>query len=130
MLSFFSSISSTIKLKLSFVSSVLVFGLGYMNYIYSKINLKLNKDDLQSWAREVKKRDKVCQICGTSKNLEAHHKWDKSSFPFLAFATFNGVALCKKHHKGFHKWRGGYHKITTPFHLWIYKILVKLKKIK
>ena len=118
---------SIIQAKVFFISFISIVGFGWMNYVYSKINLKLNKDDLSKWAREVKKRDKKC-FCGSTKKLEAHHLFDKSSFPFLAFTKANGVAMCKKHHRDFHKnYMGGYQKTTTPLNYILYKLKVKLR---
>ena len=44
------------------------------NAIPFKITAKEYKRALMAWKRVIKNRDKVCQICGSDENLEAHLK--------------------------------------------------------
>jgi len=50
------------------------------------------------WAREVKKRDKMCLRCGSEKNLHAHHinRWVDD--PVNRTNVNNGITLCDKCH--------------------------------
>ena len=57
---------------------------------------------LMAWSKTVRKRDKVCQICGTDKNLQAHHIIHRSKQPELSFVVNNGITLCKKCHNESH----------------------------
>lgn len=53
---------------------------------------------LMSWSKTVRKRDKVCQVCGTDKELQAHHIIHRSKQPELSFNLNNGITLCKNCH--------------------------------
>ena len=62
-----------------------------------------NNRKLQKWGTKVKKRDsKKCVICGSNKNLNAHHlngyHWDIENRDNVD----NGVTLCEACHHGFH----------------------------
>lgn len=69
--------------------------------ILSDIN-KLSLNDyifaLISWSKTIKKRDKVCQVCGSFDKLNAHHILYKSTYPQLSLNPNNGITLCKQHH--------------------------------
>lgn len=54
------------------------------------------------WVQAIKKRDKLCKICGGSKNLEAHHIKNIVDFPELKLKLDNGMLLCKKCHSKLH----------------------------
>ena len=48
------------------------------------------------WRRAVRKRDKMrCQICGTKKEIVAHHIIFKINYPKLSRVENNGIILCK-----------------------------------
>jgi len=72
-------------------------------------NPRKNKEE-KVWVRAVKKRDKFCVICGIKK-IESHHLNGFDKFPKERYDVKNGVALCEKHHKEFHK-KYGYGKNT------------------
>lgn len=58
------------------------------------------------WRKKVFRRDNyTCQCCRNSKggNLEAHHIRSWSSNEKLRHIVSNGIALCKRCHKNFHK---------------------------
>jgi 5-methylcytosine-specific restriction endonuclease McrA len=56
--------------------------------------------DLYKWANAVKARDKnICQECGISNELEAHHIKSKSEHPKFALILDNGITLCKSCHE-------------------------------
>ncbi len=57
---------------------------------------------LMTWSKIIHKRDKLCVICGSRENLNAHHILHKKLYPTLAFNTNNGITLCQKHHKEVH----------------------------
>lgn len=57
---------------------------------------------LLAWSKTVRKRDKVCQVCGTDKDLQAHHIIHRSKQPELSFNLNNGITLCKKCHNESH----------------------------
>jgi uncharacterized protein YlaI len=55
---------------------------------------------LKLWSMRVRERDKVCFVCGTDKNLDAHHLCSKEMKDSpLRFDLINGITLCKLHHK-------------------------------
>lgn len=58
-----------------------------------------NDREVADWRQRVLKRDKVCQRCGTSKKLEAHHIVQWALSPELRLAVSNGEALCESCHK-------------------------------
>ena len=75
---------------------------------YSKNPSSLRSHDPQfiEWAWKVKNKAKfTCRICGdnTGGNLNSHHKnsWDKH--PDQRYDINNGICLCEKCHKEFHK---------------------------
>lgn len=64
----------------------------------------LNRDKLNSWRKNIFKRDDYkCVICGQNGYLHAHHldgyHWCKDK----RYDLNNGVTLCKEHHYTFHK---------------------------
>jgi len=73
-------------------------------------NPRKNKE-CKSWMRAVKKLNKFCVVCGSDKNIEAHHIEGFDINKSKRYDVKNGVTLCKKHHKEFHK-QYGYGKNT------------------
>ena len=66
------------------------------------ISLGIERDNKLNteWAIKVKKRDKVCVDCGSSKNLQAHHIYHWAKYPELRLNLDNGKTLCGNcHHK-------------------------------
>ena len=63
----------------------------------------------------VKRRDKVCQICGTRKSREVHHLNSARYFPEQRLDPENCIVLCTVCHRHmFHvMYKGGYRKKTT-----------------
>lgn len=55
------------------------------------------------WRDEVVNRDKVCQICGSTLNLNAHHIKPFSKYPELRLDPTNGMALCQLCHRELHR---------------------------
>jgi len=68
---------------------------------------------LRKWSKAIIKRDKKCVVCGSRKRLEAHHLFDKNTYPHKALDINNGVTLCKKCHTEFHRFNGGFRKSCT-----------------
>lgn len=66
------------------------------------------------WREEVFTKDSyLCQICGkNTRDLHPHHLNGFDKFIEQRFDVNNGVTLCAKHHKQFHK-EHGYGKNTT-----------------
>lgn len=55
------------------------------------------KHSLISWSQAVRKRDNyTCQICGSKKDVEAHHILHKNKYPQLSLNINNGITLCRK----------------------------------
>lgn len=60
----------------------------------------------RAWTLAVFRRDGFkCQICGVSRDLQAHHKLHWAEFPALRLDLSNGITLCRNHHKIIH-WCG------------------------
>ena len=55
---------------------------------------KFNAYQLRKWSVLVRFRDRTCQVCGSRESLQAHHIFDKSYHPELAYELSNGIALC------------------------------------
>lgn len=56
-----------------------------------------------SWSKEVRARDKCCQMCQSRDNLEAHHCHPRGSFPSVRFVLANGLTLCRDCHAKWHQ---------------------------
>lgn len=54
---------------------------------------------LQLWSKEIRARDKVCQICGSNQRLQAHHILPKERWQEYKFELMNGITLCANCHK-------------------------------
>jgi hypothetical protein len=54
-----------------------------------------DREAQRKFASAVKRRDRVCQSCGSSSNLEAHHTVGGPNFNDIAY----GVTLCSECHK-------------------------------
>jgi 5-methylcytosine-specific restriction endonuclease McrA len=51
------------------------------------------------WQKEVFRRDNYkCRLCGSNKNLNAHHLNGFARYPDLRYDINNGITLCEKHH--------------------------------
>ena len=60
---------------------------------------RFNRYKLRKWAVKVKWRDRRCQVCGSRERLQAHHIFDKTYHPKLAYDLANGIALCGSNKK-------------------------------
>ena len=66
----------------------------------------------------VKRAGGRCELTGEGGDLDGHHLWDVSTFPWFAAKSWNIIMIKPSLHKEFHAWRGGTHKWCTPFHFW------------
>jgi len=63
-----------------------------------------NCRQMRLWRESVLKRDNyICQKCGLTSNLEAHHIKEFARYPDLRFDINNGLTVCKPCHKEIHK---------------------------
>ena len=63
---------------------------------------KFNRGKLSRWSKQVIKRDVCCQKCESTKDLHAHHIFQKALFPDLAYDLANGLTLCSGCHYELH----------------------------
>jgi hypothetical protein len=66
----------------------------------------------------VRMRDKVCQICGGTFELCAHHILRKGSYAAHKFDVDNGILLCRDCHGGKNNGPHGF-KGDVPFMCWL-----------
>ena len=64
---------------------------------------KRNNYKYRQWRKSVIDRDKKCVICGSKDNLQAHHIQSFSEFPLLRFHIENGITMCERCHKSYHR---------------------------
>jgi len=71
------------------------------------LNNHLNRSQLGTWSKDVKKKDnKRCVYCGSTNKLHAHHILAKSKHPEWALFIDNGITLCEPCHIQEHKLNG------------------------
>lgn len=78
------------------------------NYDITKTDLERQQGRLyhgyQQWRKEVFKRDNYkCLICGSAKDIKAHHMKPYSKFKGYRLITGNGITLCASCHDLLHK---------------------------
>jgi len=61
-----------------------------------------NTREYRIWRVQVIRRDKVCQICGSNQERNAHHLDSASYFADKRYLPNNGVTLCRQCHTNFH----------------------------
>lgn len=66
-----------------------------------------------------------CELTGESGDLDGHHLFDVSTFPWFATFAWNIIMISPDLHRDFHEWRGGYQKWCTPFHFWYWWHIVR-----
>lgn len=92
----------------------------------------LNKQLLKEWSLKIRERDKhLCQICKSSKTIQAHHIIPKS-IKETRFSLQNGISLCYSCHE---VGRYSAHKNAIFFAEWLrsykpeqYKFVVEILK--
>ena len=57
------------------------------------------KSEMRQAMRDVHKRDRICRLCGSGKNLEIHHIDPFSQSPLLVMDIGNMILLCVPCHK-------------------------------
>ncbi len=63
-----------------------------------------NSHQRRTWRKRVLERDgHFCQLCGTTKELEAHHIRGVTLFPHLAGLVENGITYCRQCHDSVHR---------------------------
>jgi hypothetical protein len=72
----------------------------------SRFKGKRKRTGYYAWRRDVLRRDKVCQECGSDTELHAHHIKPWQDFPELRYVVDNGILLCWTCHKKQHPARG------------------------
>lgn len=77
-------------------------GINNINRVYRT----RHKGVFGAWSMKIRKRDKVCQKCESNEKLNAHHIFNYDSYPEKALDLDNGITLCEKCHKKFHKLYG------------------------
>lgn len=61
-----------------------------------------NRFPAKEWSKAVRRRDKVCQECGASDRLHAHHIKRWRDYPELRYELSNGITLCHACHERAH----------------------------
>jgi len=63
--------------------------------------------DQQAWKKILIERDgNMCEICGSTKNIQAHHIEHVVCNPIESLDIDNGILLCKECHNRAHKQKG------------------------
>ena len=82
--------------------------------IYLRENANRNQfwrdyPEYKEWRKFVYKRDFwKCKICGSKKNINAHHIYNGANYTNLRFDITNGITLCEKHHIQLHKYTSSF----------------------
>lgn len=81
---------------------------GVLQVVYPKDERNRGNKNYREWRARVFERDNfTCQLCGKRGcKLNAHHIKPWAKYPELRYAEANGVTLCEKCHKAYHKARG------------------------
>lgn len=66
-----------------------------------RVNVQRTNED-RRWARQVVARDKQCQRCGATTQLQAHHLKPYATNPALRLSLDNGITLCASCHADVH----------------------------
>jgi len=76
-----------------------------MKKIYFKNLLaERNSPMYKQWREFILKKDNyTCQLCGNRKFIEAHHIMSFALYEATRYNIENGITLCKKCHKKFHR---------------------------
>ena len=62
-------------------------------------DLAMGAKNYRAWKNAVKNRDgHTCQLCGSQKDLVAHHIYNYNTHTQLRYALDNGITLCNKCH--------------------------------
>ena len=64
---------------------------------------KRNNYTYRQWRKAILERDKKCIVCGSEKNLQAHHIKSFAQHPSLRFDLDNGITMCIDCHRMHHR---------------------------
>ena len=73
---------------------------------YNAKPIKRESPQYLQFRQTVLKRDKVCQCCGKTHELEVHHLFSFNKYNHLGADPKNGIVLCKECHKRYHSQYG------------------------
>ena len=82
----------------------------------NSVEIKRNSNEYNQFRNFVLKRDKVCQSCGSSVDMEVHHLLPFKQYNHLGADTNNGIVLCKDCHAEYHH-KYGYKTGCNPITL-------------
>lgn len=89
-----------------------------------KLNEKGNRS--VKWGKLIKKRDNyICQICKSKENTHSHHLESYASNKELRLDVNNGICLCEKCHRLFHKEFGRTNNTKEQFEIFKSKYSIK-----
>lgn len=74
----------------------------YENNGFGETAKKRNNYEYRQWRKSVIDRDKKCVVCGSEKDLVAHHIKSFAEYPELRLDINNGVTMCAKCHNKLH----------------------------
>lgn len=84
-----------------------VYGDVYVTYEEVEKVQDTSKRLLSVVKKDVRKRDKCCQVCGGEVNLQVHHILPLSKYEELASDEHNLIVLCQSCHDKYHsQYRG------------------------
>lgn len=86
--------------------------------------IKRDYKEYHEWVKAVLKKDQyLCQICGSSEGVAAHHMYSYKHYPQYRLIVKYGLTMCKGCHTGFHVWNGGFDKMCIPADIdrWLYE---------
>ena len=66
-----------------------------------------------------------CELTGDGGDLDGHHLFNVSTFPWFAAMSWNIIIMRTDLHKEFHAWRGGTSAWCTPAHFYYWWWIVK-----
>lgn len=69
---------------------------------HTQKTIERKSKEYAKFRRDVLERDRVCQCCGSSEELEVHHALPFSQYNSIGADTNNGIVLCKECHTRYH----------------------------
>lgn len=92
--------TSAVQKRAARVILNLKYGAEKTNELIEGFAVVTNRNDplVGRWKRKIKERDRVCQCCGASEDLQVHHISHWSTDPVNRINEANGVLLCRNCH--------------------------------